>query len=172
MKKNYLLPTLLSILKFHRFFLLITLGILCSLSSFGQVCTPAIPSSDSTYINNFSTSLGDTNISNLNSEFTTGGYQDNYASMSVSQFATGTVDFSLDLVGGSAGVAIWVDWNRNGVFETSERVFNTNGYVTATQTGPITVPSGTAIGDYRMRVKIDWLSQNPDPCTNGGSRAE
>jgi len=36
MKKNYLLPTLLSILKFHRFFLLITLGLLCSISSFGQ----------------------------------------------------------------------------------------------------------------------------------------
>jgi hypothetical protein len=143
-----------------------------SSSFYTGYCIPQIVTNTATYINNFSTSSGSTNISNLGSGFTTNGYQDNYATMTVSQYATGSVNFNLALVGGSAGVAIWVDWNNNFVFETTERVFNTAGYVNVDQNGTITVPSGTALGDYRMRVKIDWSSTSPDPCNNGGTRAE
>jgi len=135
-------------------------------------CTPVIASSSATYINNFSTTGGATNISNLGSGFSTNGYQNNYPSMTVSQYATGSINFNLALVGGTTGVSIWVDWNNNNIFDLSERMYNFGGYTNGPINSNFTVPTGAALGDYRMRVKIDYNRTNPDPCTNGGTRAE
>ncbi|WP_347066135.1 GEVED domain-containing protein [Flavobacterium sp. WV_118_3] len=132
-----------------------------------------VPSSTSslTYINNFTTTGGSTNISNLASGYTTGGYQDNYATATVTQYPTGTINFTTAIVGGTVGTAIWVDWNNNLVFETSERVYVTTAYGDG-QTGSFVVPAGTALGDYRMRVRIDYNSSTPDPCSNANTRTE
>lgn len=136
-------------------------------------CIPPATTANGTYINRFSTTGGTPNITNNGSGWSANGYADNYPTMTVGQFATGTVNFSLTMVGGTAGIAIWVDWNKNFVFDAAERVYSSGGYVAAaTYTGTITVPSGAALGDYRMRVKTDYLSGTPDPCTNGGTRVE
>lgn len=134
-----------------------------------------IPSSSATnnYISNFTTTKGYTsNISNT-STYTTGGYQDNYATQKVEMYASGTVDFSFTSIGGSAGTAIWIDWNKNLVFESSERVYGLASYVTS-GSGSITVPAGTANGDYRMRVRTMYLSNGNvvDPCNSGITRSE
>ncbi|WP_300492269.1 GEVED domain-containing protein [Flavobacterium sp.] len=133
-------------------------------------CVPSSTSS-ATYINSFVTTGGATNISNTASGYTTGGYQDNYATAAVSHYPTGTINFATTVTGGTVGTAIWVDWNNNLVFETSERVYATTAYGDG-QTGSFVVPAGTALGDYRMRVRIDYNSSTPDACSNANTRTE
>jgi len=136
-------------------------------------CIPTPTTGTATYINNFSTTGGTANVTNNASGFTAGAYQNNYASMTVSQYATNSITYSFTLAGGTAGVAIWVDWNDNLVFETSERVYNSAATIAnGTYTGSITVPSGQALGNYRMRIKTDYLSGSPDPCTTSSTRTE
>lgn len=152
----------------------------CSVSDFSSwssasfytgYCIPS-STSNSSYINNFSTTGGSTNISNLASGYATTGYQDNFATATVSQYATGIINFASDIVGGSVGTSIWVDWNNDLVFDNAtERVFVTTAYG-FNQTGSFTIPNGTALGDYRMRVRIDFNAIAPDACSNTNTRTE
>ncbi|MFT3981818.1 MAG: GEVED domain-containing protein [Ferruginibacter sp.] len=134
-------------------------------------CIPSSTAAD-TYINNFSTTEGVTNISNLASGYTTGGYQDNYATMSASAASGNALNFNLALVGGSVGVAIWVDFNNNLQFESGERLFNTTSYTNGPVTGTITIPAGTTAGDYRMRVLIHYNASNPADACASNARLE
>ncbi|MCB9335440.1 MAG: T9SS type A sorting domain-containing protein [Flavobacteriales bacterium] len=134
-------------------------------------CLPS-SSSASSYIDNFTTSNGNTNISNLASGFTTGGYYDG-TSMAVESYAGGSFDFNAEIVGGTVGFSIWVDWNNDMVFDNAtEKVFNTTAYGNGPFTGTINIPGGASMGDYRMRITTDWNQSNPSlPCGNQ-SRAE
>ena len=140
-------------------------------SFFTGYCSPSSSSSTS-YINNFSTTGGSQNISNLASGFTAGGYQ-NASSQFVEGFATSSFSFNGAIVGGTVGFSIWVDWNNDLVFDNAtEKVFNTTTYGNGPFTGSINIPAGTAVGNYRMRVTTDWNASNPgNPCA-AASRAE
>ncbi len=133
-------------------------------SFFTGYCKPSSTNS-STYINNFSTTNGFLNISNLASGYTTGGYFDG-TSQVVSRDANSTFDFNGVIVGGTAGFSIWVDWNNNLILDNAtEKVFNTTSYSNGPFSATITVPMGTPIGNYRMRVAVDYNSSNPSlPC--------
>lgn len=137
----------------------------------GCYCSPSSTSS-LTYVDNFTTTGGSQNISNLSTGFTTGGYLDSSAQF-VESFATSSFDFNAAIVGGTAGFSIWVDWNNDLNFDNAtEKVFNTTAYGSGPFTGTITIPAGTPIGNYRMRITTDWNSSNPsNPCT-AASRAE
>ncbi len=128
-------------------------------------CTPSSTSS-STYISNFSTTSGLTNISNLSSGYSTSGYGNFSSTISASQYASSAVNFSLTLVGGTAGIGIWIDWNDNGLFtDLTESVYNSAAYMsTGITTGSFTVPSGAAIGSHRMRVIVDYSGTTPTSC--------
>jgi hypothetical protein len=134
-------------------------------------CTPS-SSSASTYVNNFSTTGGSANISSLATGFTTGGYFNGTAQAVVS-YASGSFNFTTDIIGGSAGFSIWVDWNNNLVFDNlTEKVFNTTGYSNGPFVGVVTVPGATPLGNYRMRITTDYNASNPaNPCA-AASRAE
>jgi hypothetical protein len=133
-------------------------------------CTP-VSSGTATYISNFSTS-SPFGTSNNTSVFSAGGYQDYSSTIGATGYAGGTVDFSLGFIGGSLGASVWVDWNNNLIFETSERVFDVGSYTTTTpQTGSIAIPAGTPNGVYRMRVAVDFNATSPNPCFNA-ARAE
>src|SRR5690606_8387711 len=56
-------------------------------------------------------------------------------------------------------VMVWVDYNNNFIFEPSEYTFIGSDPGT-TNTGTITIPSGTPDGVYRMRVRVGAV--NPD----------
>ena len=133
-------------------------------SFFTGYCKPSSTNS-TTYINNFSTTNGFLNISNLASGYTTGGYFDG-TSQVVSRYANSTFDFNGVIVGGTAGFSIWVDWNNNLILDNAtEKVFNTTSYSNGPFSATITVPMGTPIGNYRMRVAVDYNSSNPSlPC--------
>lgn len=57
---------------------------------------------------------------------------------------------------GSAYYAVWVDLNNNGIFETTEKVGFTTTVAAANSTTAvaISVPVGTAPGQYRMRIRL------------------
>ena len=66
---------------------------------------------------------------------------------------------------------VWIDYNRNGVFDNSEIVVN--GSTNTTITAPFTVPStaGT-VGFTRMRVLMRLNANPPQPCVQNQPNAE
>ncbi len=129
-------------------------------------CPYFTSSTTTSYITKFSTTGAVVNVSN---ETTGTGqtYNDYYNSQSFTAAAGATINTNVEMSESSAtyGIAIWVDWNNNGVFETSEKMFGTTGYTYSPITGSFTVPSGQTAGSYRVRVMADWLTPAPsDPC--------
>lgn len=63
---------------------------------------------------------------------------------------------------------LWIDWNRDGVFDASE--FQTNGVTSAGHTFVVTVPVNAAPGKTKMRLRTRTvLVTGADACTNFGS---
>jgi hypothetical protein len=141
------------------------------ISFYTGYCLPS-SSGNATYVDNFSTTGGSQNISNLATGFTTGGYL-NASSQFVEGYATSSFNFNAAIVGGTVGFAIWIDWNNDLVFNNAtEKVYNTTAYGNGPFSGTITIPPGTALGNYRMRINTDFLSANPtNPC-GAPTRAE
>lgn len=131
-------------------------------------CVPVAntaPGSQS-FITNVSTTGGITNISNSSTGYaTSNGYSD-FTQFAVTQVQGGNVNFNVSFTTGGHGVAVWVDWNQNGIFEASERMFVTSAYNFGTsQAGSFTVPAGANLGNTRMRVMVDFWSTAPStPC--------
>ncbi len=133
-------------------------------------CIP-VGSVATSYFNNFVTTGGIANISNASGYSSPTGYGD-YTSLFVSQSAGSSINFNFGIAGATVGVALWVDWNNDGSFSTAERMFNTGSYV-STASGSFAVPAGQALGDYRMRILLDYWATSPSPCTyNSGGRGE
>lgn len=74
------------------------------------------------------------------------------------------------------GVAIWIDYNDNGVFDVSERSDNGATKFASNTTGTITVnvPAAAPLGNHRMRVTAmrNSLSNAQDPCTPANANGE
>jgi PKD repeat protein len=71
--------------------------------------------------------------------------------------------------GNTQTVALWIDFNKNGTFETTERLYtrtdtqNKGDHILRTN---ITIPSNAALGSTRLRIGT-YLGYNPpNPCTN------
>jgi hypothetical protein len=127
----------------------------------------------SRYIDNFTTTGGVQNISNLGSGYSADGYGD-FTAMTVEANAGDELNFTSDIVGGSAGFRIWVDWNQDGAFDTIEEVaYQSSGYGTA-HAGSFNIPFDAATGQTRMRIVSHWLSTSGDvdPCETGFAYGE
>ncbi|MFY7740737.1 MAG: GEVED domain-containing protein [Flavobacterium sp.] len=85
--------------------------------------------------------------------------------------STYVVNVSVGTFGGQ-NVAVWIDYNDDGTFATSERV----GYTTASIDGngsatfSISLACNPPLGTHRMRVRDVWNTSgiNIDPCLNYG----
>ena len=135
----------------------------------GCYCIPS-GSSNSYYINDFTTTRGVTNITNTGTGFSPNGYGQ-FTSQSVTQFPGERVDFNAVFGSGSStfGFAVWVDWNQNGSFsDPGEKVFSTNSYSTS-HSGDFTVPTSALPGPTRMRIGNSYTpSTGPaGPCVTG-----
>ena len=136
-------------------------------------CLPSGTSS-ATYINNFSTTLASTNITNNASGFSPANYG-NFTTLSATLGSTQTFNFNVEIIGGTAGCAIWIDWGNDYSFDSTDMVYSTTGYGNGPFTGSVTVPASTPDGNYRMRVMTDWNDSNPgddNACSFGGGRGE
>src|SRR5690554_2131722 len=126
------------------------------------------------YIDNFSTTGGTQDVSNMGSGFSPDGYGDFYDTHNVAQAHGEDVQFEVDIEGGTAGFRIWVDWNQDGVFDTTEEVAYASTSYSANHTGSFTVPADALEGDTRMRIVSHWLSTSGDidPCETGFTYGE
>lgn len=85
------------------------------------------------------------------------------------QDAGASFDFSVDFKGTTVDYAVWIDWNQDGTFDLSEQVFYQfypSSVPNPIITGSITIPTGTLVGDYRMRVRGAFTNGAGaiDPC--------
>lgn len=121
-------------------------------------------------INNFSTTGANTNITNNGTGCASGGTgYSNYTSTHIaSADRSQTVNFSVGVQSYNGGVKIWVDWNRNGIFESGELMAESSAVITAgnTFTGSFQVPAGASLGTTRMRVRVVEGSTSFDACSN------
>ncbi|MDD2984162.1 MAG: GEVED domain-containing protein, partial [Crocinitomicaceae bacterium] len=140
----------------------LTLG----LSSHAQApyCGVSVTYATSDYTSSFTTSGAVTNVSYSATTNPPTGYSDQTAQV-FNSFATQIISFSTSYVGGSQGVAIWVDWNNDLDFsDLGEKVFTQTS--SGVLTGSFTVPATAAAGTYRMRFRSSWNSAPTDACGN------
>jgi hypothetical protein len=135
-------------------------------------CIPATPvgCGADDYINNFTFAT----LSNLNSGCNnlSGNGFSYFNSITAPQVLTGQ-SYSFN-VGVSPfygqGVAIWIDFNQNGTYEPTERVYASADVIPAGQSrnGTITIPVTALPGTTRMRVRCGYatLGTSIDPCNN------
>ncbi len=134
-------------------------------------CIPTVSSGGVTddYLENFT--FG--SISNLASGDAPSDYTDYSATMSTNLVADGTTThpFTFDFGGTTylQTLRIFIDYNQNGTFETTESVFNTTTATTG-GTGSITVPNTALNGSTRMRVltKYNSASLDTESCALSG----
>src|SRR5690625_2483462 len=134
-------------------------------------CVPE-GTNENRYINSFTTSEGEENISNTESGFSVNGYGE-FLDMKVSQLAEGEVSFEAEIEGGTAGFRIWIDWNQDGVFDEDEVAYSSSGYSSSHQ-GTISIPEDAQLGETRMRIASHWSSTtgDVDPCETDFSSGE
>lgn len=140
-----------------------SLGATAPLPSFvapKSACIPSILWSSST------TDAGPRNIVVANMKTSSGGYNGDgdkaYLDRSCSQepvqlIGGNTYPISISTAGAIQSVAAWIDYNNDGVFQASEKIFaHTGTAFEETHTGSFTVPVTVAVGaNLRMRIKAD-----------------
>src|SRR5690606_27889188 len=133
-------------------------------------CTPTGGNIYTYGIDDFSTSGGWVNISNLGTGATTGGYTDYSATHMLSTSIGSTITLNANAVGTSTyGWAVWVDWNKNGLFDDpGETVYNSTSYMNAipantTFSVPAVDGNGMPVdtGYRKMRIVADVNNSNP-----------
>lgn len=116
-------------------------------------CTTATSSSTTRYINSFQTVGNLTNMSNLNTGYTNSGYSDYTNLPTTSQIPGGGITAKYTL-NDSQSLKAWVDWNKDGTFDdTTERIYDTGGYLGTSTSFGFVVPLLTNPGKYRMRIR-------------------
>ncbi|WP_080776710.1 GEVED domain-containing protein [Chryseobacterium phocaeense] len=67
----------------------------------------------------------------------------------------------------SKAVGVWIDFNKNGTFETTERILNGANNTTTPVTGTFTVPATAYSGPLTTRMRVVLRDQtNPAACGN------
>jgi hypothetical protein len=119
----------------------------------------------STYITNFSLTGGTTSINNTTASAI--GGQAVFPSNSASATPGTTLSYSITMTGGTAGIALWVDWNQDNDFnDAGEQIYNSNAYVASgTYTGTIPISSSQAAGTYWIRVRTDYNNSTVLSCS-------
>jgi len=124
-----------------------------SISFFSGYCVAKSTKSTS-YTASFSTTEALTNVNYSVSSQPALGYQDASTTHVIIQNAGLSFDFSHNFSHISHNLRIWIDWDNNFEFESSEEVYF--GYINSAphiQTGTIHIPGNTPIGNYRMRLR-------------------
>ncbi|MCW3160244.1 GEVED domain-containing protein [Chryseobacterium oryctis] len=128
-------------------------------SSNGHISNVTILPTNSYVMSNTTTGNGYTDYSADPAKLVTLVRSSTNNSISVSKSWTGT--------SASLAVGAWIDFNRNGVFETTERVINTTASTTTPITATFTVPATSYSGPLTLRMRVIVSSSTiSDPCVN------
>src|SRR5690554_3636139 len=132
-------------------------------------CTPSGASNNTDEIRNFT-------LNNLNNDSAasegTAGYKDYTSSVAPAIILTDVPNVASLTSGsgfGNHGVAIWIDFNQNGTFDSSEMVAflpSSIGANTTIDFPAFTLPSNLPLGTYRLRVQYHHNKSGDllDPC--------
>jgi hypothetical protein len=135
-------------------------------SFFSGYCEPLHTTNNQNYITNVTSSNGVVNINN-NSTFTSSpsGYTD-YSAVALNQYPGQVVNLAVDFVTPlDCGVTVYIDWNNDLDFaDGGELVYNSAGWIVPQASFTFTVPSVQAVGSYKMRVRLDYISTSPAAC--------
>jgi hypothetical protein len=83
------------------------------------------------------------------------GYQDFTGLTNLAVQAQGEgVNISVQALN-SSFMKAWVDWNKNGSFDSGEIVYDTSGISTYSSTFGFIIPSSTPVGNYRVRIRLN-----------------
>jgi hypothetical protein len=84
------------------------------------------------------------------------GYQDFTSLTNLAKQAQGEgINISVQALN-SSFMKAWVDWNKDGDFtDTGEQVYSTGGISTYSTTFGFVIPSSTAVGNYRIRLRLN-----------------
>lgn len=109
--------------------------------------------------------LGD--IDNMSSGCSSGGYGD-FTNMSTELEVGQTYDLTLRTGYSNQFVTIWIDFNKDQVFDASEMILEGFQLSNSNQnyTTQLTIPDGVESGETRMRVKAQWQNVPTDPCSD------
>ena len=133
-------------------------------------CVPTTTNAATYNITNFTTTGGIANINNTSSATTQ--YEDFSASASATAYPGNTIGYSMTMSDaiGTYGVAVWVDFNEDGIFQSGEQVVvNGGSYLPTPITGSFVIPAGITPGTKRMRILATYTPVAPtDPCANIG----
>lgn len=132
-------------------------------------CTPPATGSSTRYIDSVTASGTLINNSNLASGYSAGGYGNFSATTIATQIPGAGINFDVNFVGGQL-IRTYVDWNSNGDFtDAGESVYSSGGTtLSGATTFGIVVPSGQAVGNYRIRI-VGSSNTTVDSCTITGS---
>ncbi|MHC1776402.1 MAG: GEVED domain-containing protein [Lentimicrobium sp.] len=90
----------------------------------------------------------------------------NSLSTDLARNSSNTITLSAGTWVSDNNISVWIDYNQNGVFETSEKLGNvTLGATPATGSITFTVPLTAALGVTRMRVREVYFVNDIDPCS-------
>jgi PKD repeat protein len=91
----------------------------------------------------------------------------NTLSTDLPRSSTHTITLSPGSYGGTNSLAVFIDFNKNGLFESSEKLGNVTSFgAFSTATITFTVPYNAQLGTTRMRVRETFANNNIDPCAN------
>ncbi|WP_103067980.1 endonuclease [Aquimarina sediminis] len=98
-----------------------------------------------------------------------GGYGDFTNQVANLVYGNNTIVLSVGFASASytENWAVWIDFNKNGVFESSEKVVNGSTSSSGNLSYDFTVPSTAELGTTRMRVSMKWNGV-PTPCETFG----
>ncbi len=109
-------------------------------------------------------------IAEINNPSGCEGYAD-FTNLVANLAPNSTNDLTVTTNYGSQYIKVWIDYNDDSNFTTDEVVVNNyqiapgQGAGTFTETMPLVVPAGAAIGPHRMRAKSNWSAPVPnDAC--------
>lgn len=139
-------------------------GTICVISvaapSAAPYCTPTNTYSTSYYITNVTSTGGVANFNNNSAGFAA---YSNFSAQFVSQYPGASFSLTASHPTSTYGYNVWVDWNNDNDFnDFGENVISTGYLSTPASLGAITIPTGQAPGNYRMRIRNAYLS-NPAP---------
>ncbi len=151
-------------------------------TNFINITVPCLTYCASTGHNNTNQWIGNVTFGTINNTTVaeTNGYA-NYTYLSNSVML-GTANNSVSVTlgnntGPGAFATIWIDYNKDGIFQTTERVFNSQAFNTGfgspmIASGNISIPATASTGTTRMRVIISQSSNLTNPCITNNFNSE
>lgn len=131
-------------------------------------CIPnTLTCSDGDAISNVTIRQGSTVLLSQNSACTVSGYSLTNTPETILQKGN-TYSFGITIPATTYqdGAIAWVDFNKNGNFESNEVVFSKAKAVWTDASATFTVPAGAMAGQTRMRVSVMYNSDPTDPCAS------